>query len=61
MAAHVDEIVTGIYDKLPPEIRERVEQRREIIQRKAEKITEEEEKWMKEHIDDLFRKGEQAA
>jgi hypothetical protein len=38
-----------------------VEQRKEIIQRKAEKITEEEEKWMKEHIDDLFRKGEQAA
>jgi proteasome assembly chaperone (PAC2) family protein len=61
MAAHVDEIVTGIYDKLPPEIRERVEQRKDIIQRKAEKITEEEEKWMKEHIDELFKKGEQAA
>ena len=61
MAAHVDGIVAGIYDKLPPEIRERVEQRKEVFRRRIGKITEEEGKWMKEHIEDLFSKGDQAA
>jgi hypothetical protein len=58
MGAHVDEIVTGIYDKLPPEIRERVEHRKTLIERRTAKITEDEEKWMKEHIDELFKKGD---
>jgi proteasome assembly chaperone (PAC2) family protein len=57
MVVQVDEVVNGIYEKLPPEIRERVEQRRGIFQPKAEAISEEDEKWIKEHIDDLFRKG----
>jgi proteasome assembly chaperone (PAC2) family protein len=57
MVVQVDEVVNGIYEKLPPEIRERVEQRRGIFQPKAEAISEEDERWIKEHIDDLFRKG----
>ena len=56
MATHVEDIVTDIYDKLPAEIRDRVERRKEFIQRKTEAITEEEEKWMKGHIEDLFKK-----
>lgn len=56
MATHVEDIVTDIYDKLPPEIRDRVERRKEFIQRRTEAITEEEEKWMKGHIEDLFKK-----
>jgi uncharacterized protein len=56
MASQVDDIITGIYDKLPPDIRERVEQRKALMQKRAEAITEEEEKWMKDHIDDLFKK-----
>jgi len=58
MAIQVDEIVAGIYDKLPPEIRERTERRKEALQKRAEKITEEEEEWMKDHIDELFKKGD---
>ncbi len=59
MAFQVDDIINGIYDKLPPDIKERVEQRKIIMQRRLEAITEEEEKWMKDHIDDLFKKEDQ--
>jgi len=58
MAAQVDDIITGIYDKLPAEIKERVEQRRAAMQKRLEAITEEEGQWMKAHIDDLFKKGD---
>ncbi len=58
MAGQIDGIVHGIYDKLPPEITERIEQRKLIVQQpRVETITEEDEKWMKEHIDELFKKG----
>jgi proteasome assembly chaperone (PAC2) family protein len=57
MAVHVDNIISGIYDKLPLEVRERVERRKAVAQEKADTITEEEGKWMKAHIEDLFKKG----
>lgn len=53
----VDDIIEGIYDKFPPEMKERIEQRKLLIQPGLEAITEEEEKWLKEHIDELFKKG----
>lgn len=56
MAIQVDEIIEGIYGKLPAEIRERIEQRKLIVPAKAGAISEEDEKWIKEHIDELFRK-----
>ena len=55
MEAQIDNIVDGIYEKFPPEIRERIEQRKSIVQTKPGTITEEEEKWIKEHIDELFK------
>ena len=58
MAIRIDAIIDGIYEKLPSEIRERIEQRRLVIQPKARAITEEDGKWIKEHIDELFRKGD---
>jgi len=54
----IDNIVNGIYEKLPSEIKERIEQRKSVVQPKREVITEEDEKWIKEHIDELFKKGE---
>jgi len=59
MSTQVDDIINGIYEKLPSDIRERVDQRKIIMQRRLEAITEEEEKWMKDHIDDLFKKEDQ--
>ena len=57
MAVQIDDIVNGIYEKLPSEIRERIEQRQLAIQPKPEAITEEDEKWIKEHIDEIFKNG----
>ena len=57
MSLRVDDIIDGIYEKLPSEIRERIEQRRLVIQPKPEAITEEDGMWIKEHIDELFKKG----
>jgi proteasome assembly chaperone (PAC2) family protein len=57
MAMRVDDIIEGIYEKFPPEIKERVEQRRTVLQGRPETITEEDESWIKEHIDELFKKG----
>ncbi len=54
MAVQIDEIINGIYDKFPPEIRERIDQRKSVAQ--AETITDEDERWFKEHIDELFKK-----
>jgi len=57
MAVQIDDIIDSIYEKLPSEIRERIEQRKSIVQTKPEAITEADEKWIKEHIDELFKKG----
>ncbi len=50
-------VIDEIYEKFPPEIKERIEQRKSMAQPKPETITEEDEKWFKEHIDELFQKG----
>ena len=57
MAVRVDDIINGIYGKFPPEIRERLDQRKSAVQAKAETISEEDEKWIKAHIDELFKRG----
>ena len=57
MAVQIENIIENIYEKFPQEIRERIEQRKSVLQTKPETITEEDEKWIKEHIDELFKKG----
>jgi proteasome assembly chaperone (PAC2) family protein len=57
MATKIDEVIGSIYSKLPTDIRERVEHRKSV-RRATERITEEEERWMKEHIDELFKPGQ---
>lgn len=57
MIAQIDEVVTTIYEQFPPEIKERIEQRKSAAQAKAETITPDDEKWIKEHIDEFFKKG----
>ena len=56
MTLQVDDVINGIYEKLPSGVRERIEQRKSMVQAKPETITEEDEKWIKEHIDELFKK-----
>jgi proteasome assembly chaperone (PAC2) family protein len=57
MSNQVDEIIEGIYEKLPFEIKEKIEQRRMLSIPKKEIITEEDEKWLKEHLDELFKRS----
>lgn len=57
MAVQMDEIIGGIYEKLPSEIREKIEQRKYVMPAKLEIITEEDKEWIKKHIDELFKKG----
>ena len=57
MIAQIDEVVDNIYQQFPPEIKERIDQRKSIIQARPETITQEDEKWIKEHIDEFFKKG----
>ncbi len=56
MSEHIGEIIDGLYEKWPVEIRDRLDQRMAAIQPKGEAITEEDQKWIKEHIDELFKK-----
>ena len=57
MAVQIDGIIDSIYEEFSSEIKERLDQRKSIMQAKPETITEEDEKWIKEHIDELFKKG----
>ncbi len=57
MTVQIDDFVDGIYEQLPSEVKERIEQRKLVTQSKPGAITEEDEKWIKEHIDELFKDG----
>jgi len=56
MATQMEGVIENVYNQFPPEIKERIEQRKQIIQAKPGAITEEDEKWIKEHIDEFFKK-----
>jgi hypothetical protein len=57
MIAQVDTLIEGIFQQFPDEIKERIGQRKTLVETEPEAISEEDEKWMKEHIDELFKKG----
>jgi len=57
MVAQVEEVIHRIYESFPPEIRERYDERKFVAQAKPRGITEEDARWIKEHIDELFKKG----
>jgi uncharacterized protein len=57
MAVQVDDIIYGIYEKLPLDIKEKIEQRKLSRQPTMDAITEEDEMWLKEHLDELFKQG----
>jgi len=54
IAGQVEAVINGLYARRPPELKERVEQRKAAPA--SERITEDEERWMREHLDDLFPK-----
>ena len=56
MILQMEAVVTNIYQQFPQEIRYRLEQRIHAPQTKQEAISEEDEQWFKEHIDEFFNK-----
>jgi len=57
MVAQIEDIVEGAYEGFPTEIKERYDQRKLIAPAEPRGITEEDAKWIKERIDELFKKG----
>ncbi len=55
MIDQMEDLIANVLRQFPREIRERVEQRKQEAQ--PEVITEEDEEWIKEHIDDFFQGG----
>jgi proteasome assembly chaperone (PAC2) family protein len=56
MIIQMEAVVNNIYQQFPQDIRERLEQRKDVSQTKQESISEEDEQWFKEHIDEFFNK-----
>lgn len=56
MSHQVDEIIDSIYEKLPADIKEKIDQRKAAGLPSPEIITEEDGDWLKEHMDELFRR-----
>jgi uncharacterized protein len=57
MSTQIDDVILGIYEKLPLEIKDKIEQRKLSRLPKTDAITEEDEMWLKEHLDELFQQG----
>jgi uncharacterized protein len=57
MITRVDNLIDEVFDQFPPELKEKVEQRKSLVPGKSETITEQDQAWFKEHIDELFKKG----
>jgi len=57
MTTQIEEIIERIYEKFPAGVKEKYDQRKFITQAEPGAITEEDAKWIEEHIDELFKKG----
>ena len=58
MAAQMEGVISNVFRQFPAEVRDKIEQRKQVVQSQAGIITEEDEKWIKEHIDEYFRGGD---
>lgn len=58
MISQIEEVIARIYRVFPAELRERYD-RRKLTLKEAGTITEEEAKWIKEHIEEFFKKGKE--
>jgi uncharacterized protein len=57
MATQIESFIEKIYNEIPPELRERIEQRKLALQPRSEAITDEDARWIREHIDEFFKNG----
>jgi len=58
MITQIEGVISNVFRQFPQEVREKIDQRKRDVQTRPGIITDEEERWLKEHIDDLFQRGE---
>jgi proteasome assembly chaperone (PAC2) family protein len=62
MITQMETVITNVYQQFPQDIRDRLEQRKQSGNSKQQPIiTEEDRQWLKEHIDEFFKKGDKGA
>jgi proteasome assembly chaperone (PAC2) family protein len=62
MILQMETVISNVYQQFPQDIRDRLEQRKQAADsRKQTIITEDDQEWLKEHIDDFFKKGDKGA
>ncbi len=62
MILQMETVISNVYQQFPQDIRDRLEQRKQATEsRKQTIITEDDQQWLKEHIDDFFKKGDKGA
>lgn len=57
MAERIDAVIESMYESLPSDVLERIEQRRSALEGMVDIISDDDARWIGEHIDDLFKKG----
>lgn len=55
MSGQMEMVISNVYRQFPQEVREKIERRKESMRTQPGSITEDDQKWLKEHIDDFFR------
>ena len=58
MATQMEGVISNVFRQFPPEVRQKIDQRKRDVQTRPGIITDEDEQWLKEHIDEFFRRGE---
>jgi uncharacterized protein len=61
MITRIDALIDEVFEQFPPELKEKAEQRKSLSRVKADPITEQDQKWFTEHIDELFKRGNNGA
>jgi len=59
MTRKIEGTIQEIYEKFPLEIKERYDERKSIAPVEPKAITTEDAKWIREHLDELFKKGKE--
>ena len=57
MTNQIEEVISNVYQQFPQEVKEKIEQRKLAIEASPGTITVEDERWLKEHIDEFFKQG----
>jgi proteasome assembly chaperone (PAC2) family protein len=53
--SQVENVIQTIYEKFPPELKEKYDERKLIVPAELGGITEEDARWLKEHVNELFK------